>query len=132
MKLIIEPNRYLFSFEGDCTLSSESFILKTDLLEIELLNSSNKISFSMPTGELSGMNSIKGKGDVQFIGMGQFIQSENFVIKPPESSAIFEGDALIQYNQIALKGDSIDWKQNQVEIFSYNNNLSSFSNSILI
>ena len=131
MQLIIEPNRYLFSFEGDCTLSSESFILKTDLLEIELLNSSNKISFSMPTGELSGMKSIKGEGGVQFIGMGQFIQSDNFVIKPPESSAIFEGNALIQYNQIALKGDSIDWKQNQVEILSFNNNLSSFSNSNL-
>ncbi len=129
MQLIIEPNRYLFSFEGDCTLSSESFILKTDLLEIELLNSSNKISFSMPTGELSGMKSIKGEGDVQFIGMGQYIQSNIFVIKPPENSAIFEGNALIQYNQIALKGDSIDLKQNQVEILSYNNNLSSFSNS---
>ena len=129
MQLIIEPNRYLFSFEGDCTLSSESFILKTDLLEIELLNSSNKISFSMPTGELSGMKSIKGEGDVQFIGMGQYIQSNIFVIKPPENSAIFEGNALIQYNQIALKGDSIDLKQNQVEILSFNNNLSSFSNS---
>ena len=70
MQLIIEPNRYLFSFKGDCTLSSESFILKTDLLEIELLNSSNKTQFSMPTGELSGMKSIKGEGDVQFIGMG--------------------------------------------------------------
>ena len=129
MQLIIEPNRYLFSFEGDCTLSSESFILKTELLEIELLNSSNKISFSMPTGELSGMKSIKGEGDVQFIGMGQYIQSDIFVIKPPGNSAIFEGNALIQYNQIALKGDSIDLKQNQVEILSYNNNLSSFSNS---
>ena len=44
-------------------LSSESFILKTDLLEIELLNSSNKTAFSMPTGELSSMKSIKGEGD---------------------------------------------------------------------
>ena len=129
MRLIIEPNRYLFSFEGDCTLSSESFILKTELLEIELLNSSNNINFSMPTGELSGMKSIEGEGDVQFIGMGQFIQSDNFIIKPPESSAIFDGNALILYNQVALKGDSIDWKQNQVEILSFDNNLSSFSNS---
>ena len=129
MRLIIEPNRYLFSFEGNCTLSSDSFILKTEFLEIELLNNSNKITFSMPTGELSGMKSIEGHGDVSFYGMGQFIKSNNFVIKPPESSAIFEGDSLIKYDQIVLKGDLIDWKQNQVDILSFNNNLSSFSNS---
>ena len=128
MRLIIEPNRYLFTFEGDCTLSSDSFILKAQSLEIELLNSSNKLEFTLPTGELSGMKSIEGKGEVNFIGMGQLIESDNFIIKPPESSALFEGNALIQYNQIALEGDSINWKQNQVEIISLNNNLSSFSN----
>ena len=129
MRLIIEPNRYLFLFEGDCTLSSESFILKAELLKIELLNSSNNINFSVPTGELSGMKSIEGEGDVNFIGLGQFIQSDNFIIIPPENSAIFDGNSLIQYNQITLKGDSIDWKQNKIDILSFNNNLSSFSNS---
>ena len=131
MQLIIEPNRYLFTFVGNCTLSSKSFILETEKLEIELLNSSNKINFSMPTGELSGMKSIKGKGEVQFKGMGQLIQSDNFIIKPLENSAIFDGNALIRYNQISLRGDSIDWNQNQVKVLSYNNNLSSFSNTDL-
>lgn len=130
MRLIIEPNRYLFTFEGDCTLSSDSFILKSKLLELELLNNSNKITFSMPTGELSGMKSIEGEGNVQFIGMEQIIQSDNFNIKPQESKAIFRGNALIKYNQIVLKGDLIDWKQNQVDVLSINNNLSSFSNFI--
>ena len=131
MRLIIEPDRYLFFFEGDCILSSESFILKAKSLEIELLNSSNKIEFSIPTGELSGMKSIKGNGDVQFIGMGQSIQSDYFFIEPPEDSAIFGGNAIIEFNQISLKGDLINWKQNFVEILSFNNNLSSFSNSNL-
>ena len=130
MRLIIEPDRYLFIFEGDCTLSSDSFMLQSELLELELLNNSKKISFSVPTGELSGMKSLEGSGDVKFTGMGQFIESDNFSIQPQENRALFKGNALIQYNQSELKGDLIDLKQNQVEVLSYDNNLSSFSNSI--
>ncbi len=130
MQLIIEPTRYLFTFEGDCVLSSDSFILKSQLLQLELLNNSKKVSFSIPTGELSGMKSINGEGDVQFVGMGQLIESDSFTIHPRDNKAIFRGKALIQYDQIILKGDMIDLGQNQVEVFSSNNNLSSFSNSI--
>lgn len=131
MRLIIEPTRYLFTFEGNCTLSSDSITLNSELLELELLNNSNRINFTVPTGELSGMKSIYGKGDVQFTGMEQLIQSEEFSIEPKENKAIFSGNALIQYNQIILKGDLIDLKQYEVEVLSLDNNLSSFSNSKL-
>ena len=131
MRLIIEPTRYLFTFEGNCTLSSDSITLNSELLELELLNNSNRINFTVPTGELSGMKSIHGKGDVQFTGMEQLIQSEEFSIEPKENKAIFSGDALVQYNQIILKGDLIDLKQYEVEVLSLDNNLSSFSNSKL-
>ena len=130
LRLIIEPTRYLFNFEGDCELSSDSFILKSEFLQLELLNSSNKVSFSIPTGELSGMKSINGEGDVQFIGLGKFIESDSFTIYPQDNKAIFRGKALIQYDQINLRGDMIDLGQNQVEVFSSDTNLSSFSNSI--
>ena len=131
MSLIIEPTRYLFTFEGNCTLSSDSITLNSELLELELLNNSNRINFTVPTGELSGMKSIHGKGDVQFTGMEQLIQSEEFSIEPKKNKAIFSGDALVQYNQIILKGDLIDLKQYEVEVLSLDNNLSSFSNSKL-
>lgn len=131
MRLIIEPTRYLFTFEGNCTLSSDSITLNSELLELELLNNSNRINFTVPTGELSGMKSIHGKGDVQFTGMEQLIQSEEFSIEPKKNKAIFSGDALVQYNQIILKGDLIDLKQYEVEVLSLDNNLSSFSNSKL-
>lgn len=128
MRLVIEPTRYLFTFEGNCILSSNAFILESDSLELELLNNSNKVSFSIPTGELSGMKSIKGNGNVEFIGLEQYITSESFTIIPQENKARFEGNALMRHNQIVLKGDQFDLKQNDVEIASFNNNLSSFSN----
>lgn len=130
MRLVIEPTRYLFTFEGNCILSSNAFILESDSLELELLNNSNKVSFSIPTGELSGMKSIKGNGNVEFIGLEQYITSESFTIMPQENKARFEGNALMRHNQIVLKGDQFDLKQNDVEIASFNNNLSSFSNII--
>ena len=46
MRLIIEPTRYLFTFEGNCTLSSDSITLNSELLELELLNNSNRINFT--------------------------------------------------------------------------------------
>ena len=131
MRLIIEPTRYLFTFEGNCTLSSDTTTLESELLELELLNNSNRINFSVPTGELSGMKSILGEGDVQFNSMEQKVQSDKFIIQPQENKAIFSGEASIQYNQIVLKGDFIDLKQNEVEVFSLNNRLSSFSNAML-
>lgn len=127
MRLVIEPTRYLFIFEGNCTLSSDSFSLKSNLLELELLNNSKKISFAIPTGELSGMKAIQGEGDVQFISMGEYVESENFSIKPQENKALFGGGALIRYDQIVLKGDLINLEPTIVEVSSYDNNLSSFS-----
>ena len=131
MRLIIEPTHYLFTFEGNCTLSSDTTTLESELLELELLNNSNRINFSVPTGELSGMKSILGEGDIRFNSMEQEVQSDKFIIQPQENKAIFSGDASIQYNQIVLKGDFIDLKQNEVEVFSLNNRLSSFSNAML-
>jgi lipopolysaccharide export system protein LptA len=129
MRLVIEPTRYLFTFEGNCTLSSNATILESDFLELELLNNSNKVSFSIPSGELSGMKSISGKGDVEFISKEQYVQSERFTIIPLENKARFEGNALMRHNQIVLKGDQFDLKQNNVDIVSFDNNLSSFSNT---
>ena len=129
MRLVIEPTGYLFTFEGNCTLTSSSITLNCELLELELLNNSNRINFSVPTGELSGMKSIKGNGNVQFTSSEQLIQSEKFIILPQENSANFIGNAFIKDKQITLKGDLIDLKQSEIGILSKDNNLSSFSNS---
>ena len=129
MELVIEPTRYLFTFRGNCKLNSDSHSLESKVLKLELLNNSNKINFSIPSGELSGMKLIQAIGSVEFKGIGQHMKSENLTIHPRMNNALFEGGASIDYDHVTLRGDTIDLIQDRLEVVSYQDKLSSFINN---
>ncbi|MAV39159.1 MAG: hypothetical protein CML12_01075 [Puniceicoccaceae bacterium] len=125
--LVIEPNRYQFRFAGEVHLTSDSFDLRSDLLEVDLLNSSPKVEFLLPSGELSGMDRVEASGSVRFNSPEYNLRSDRLFLYPKKEHAFFDGAAAIQVSQALLKGDRIEFDRSQVHIESFENSLASFS-----
>lgn len=125
--LVIEPNRYQFRFAGEVHLTSDSFDLRSDLLEVDLLNSSPKVEFLLPSGELSGMDRVEASGSVRFNSPEYNLRSDRLFLYPKKEHAFFDGAAAIQVSQALLKGDRIEFDRSQVHIESFENSLASFA-----
>ena len=125
--LVIEPNSYRFRFTGGVELTSGPIFLQSDLLEIDLLNASQKVVFSIPTGELSGIDRVEASGSVQFNSPEYELRSSRVYINPKQELAFFDGAAVIQMSQAQLRGDRIEFGRRQIFLKSFENRLASFS-----
>ena len=125
--LVIEPDSYRFRFTGGVQLTSGSIVLQSDLLEIDLLNASQKVEFSIPTGELSGIDRVEASGSVQFNSPEYELRSSRVYLNPKQEQAFFDGAAVIQMSQAQLRGDRIEFDSRQIFLQSFENRLASFS-----
>lgn len=127
LRLVIEPHRYRFSFMGRVHLTSDSIDLQTDNLVIDLLNASEKVEFSIPSGELSGLDRVEASGSVRFNSPEYKLRSSSLYLNPKKEQALFDGDAVIEISQAQLMGDRIEFNRGQLALESFENRLASFS-----
>ncbi|MAH25637.1 MAG: hypothetical protein CMI19_01580 [Opitutae bacterium] len=127
LHLVIEPNSYRFRFMGGVQLTSGSIVLHSDLLEIDLLNASSQIEFSIPSGELSGIHRVEASGLVQFNSPEYDVSSSRVHLNPKQNHAFFDGAAVIQMPQAQLRGDRIELDRRKIFLQCFENRLASFS-----
>lgn len=127
LRLVIEPNRYRFRFIGGVHLTSDSIDLQSDFLEIDLLNASQKVEFSIPSGELSGIDRVEARGSVRFNSPEYNLLSNTLYLNPKKEQALFEGEAEIEMSQARLRGDRIEFVRGQISLQSFENKLASFT-----
>mgnify|MGYP001281652148 CR=1 FL=1 len=127
LELRINSSSYAFKFNGNVNLRSGAIILSADVLIIELLNNSNELKFSIPSGELSGIKMIKATGAVNYIGYSQQISSESFTLYPQLKRGLFENNTKINIDSAILYGDKISIDQSSVNVSAQGDSRAKFS-----
>ena len=127
LSLIIEKDNYSFIFKGSVELISDTISLYADNLSIELLNNSKKVDFLIPSGELSGINSINASGNIEFKNKSQHILAQSLTLMPQSNEAYFEKDAQISIGASYLKGDYIFINNKIIEVKADSGELTEFS-----